>query len=103
MDHKGLRILLVAHGFITLAAGIVLAVAPAFVPSVVGIHLEPSAYLVAYLLAGAEFGFAALSFSGSRLTDPKRSESSYGVVSPSMGRPESSKYTPMPESRASQS
>jgi hypothetical protein len=28
MDHKGLRILLVAHGFITLAAGIVLAVAP---------------------------------------------------------------------------
>jgi hypothetical protein len=69
MDHKGLRVLLVAHGFITLATGLVLAVAPAFIPSVVGIHLEPNAYLVAYLIAGAEFGFAALSFGGSRLTD----------------------------------
>jgi hypothetical protein len=57
------------HGFITLAAGIVLAVAPGAIPGTVGIHLEPSAYLVAYLLAGAEFGFAILSFGGSRLTD----------------------------------
>jgi len=28
MDHRGLRTLLVIHGFITLAAGIVLAIAP---------------------------------------------------------------------------
>jgi hypothetical protein len=27
--------------------------------------------VVAYLLAGAEFGFAVLSFGGSRLTDPR--------------------------------
>jgi hypothetical protein len=39
------------------------------IPGTVGIHLEPSAYLVAYLLAGAEFGVAMLSFGGSRLTD----------------------------------
>jgi hypothetical protein len=69
MDHRGLRKLLMVHGFITLAAGIVLAVAPGAIPGTVGIHLEPSAYLVAYLLAGAEFGFAILSFGGSRLTD----------------------------------
>jgi hypothetical protein len=43
MDHKGLRILLMVHGFITLAAGIVLAVAPGLIPSVVGIHFEPRA------------------------------------------------------------
>jgi hypothetical protein len=71
MDHRGLRILLVGHGFITLAAGIVLAIAPGFIPSAVGIHLQPGAYLVAYLLAGAEFGVATLSFGGSRLTDPR--------------------------------
>ena len=69
MDHKGLRALLVVHGIITLAAAIVLAVAPTLIPGVVGIHLEPSAYVLAYLLAGAEFGLAVLSFGGSRLSD----------------------------------
>jgi hypothetical protein len=69
MDYKGLRALLVVHGCITLAAGVVLTVAPSLIPSVVGIHLEPSAYLLAYLLAGAEFGFAVLSFGGSRVAD----------------------------------
>jgi hypothetical protein len=71
MDHRELRTLLRVHGFITLAAGTVLAVAPGLIPSAVGIHLEPSAYLVAYLLAGAEFGLATLSFGGNRLTDPR--------------------------------
>jgi len=68
---KGLRRLLVVHGFITLAAAIVLAVAPGVIPAVVGIHFGPSANLIAYLLAGAEFGFAVLSFGGSRLVDPQ--------------------------------
>ena len=38
MPHKGLRTLLVVHGFITLAAGIVLTVAPGLIPGVVGIR-----------------------------------------------------------------
>lgn len=71
MKHGGLRALLMVHGVITLAAGTVLAVAPGLIPRTVGIHLEPSAYLVAYLLAGAEVGLATLSFGGSRLTDPR--------------------------------
>ncbi len=71
MDQRRLHTLLVVHGFITLAAGVVLAVAPGWIPGIVGVHLEPSAYLVAYLLAGAEFGLATLSFGGSRLTDPR--------------------------------
>jgi hypothetical protein len=33
--------------------------------------LKPPAYLLAYLLAGAEFGIAFLSFGGSRLADPR--------------------------------
>ena len=60
MDNKGLRALLVVHGFIATAAGIVLTVAPSLIPGVVGIRLEPSAYVLAYLLAGAEFGLAVL-------------------------------------------
>jgi hypothetical protein len=68
-DHAGLRTLLVVHGCITLAAGIVLSVAPGLIPSAVGIHLDPHDDMLAYLLAGAEFGFAALSFGGSRLSD----------------------------------
>src|SRR4051812_5421196 len=69
--YSGLRTLLLIHGFITLAAGTVLAIVPGLIPSTVGIHLEPRAYLVAYLLAGAEFGFATPSFAGSRLIDPR--------------------------------
>src|SRR5262245_19075692 len=71
MTHKGLSTLLVVHGVVTLAAGIVLAAAPGLIPNVVGIHVQPNAYLLAYLLAGAEIGFAVLSFGGSRLTDTR--------------------------------
>lgn len=71
MNHKGLRTLLVVHGFITLAAGFVLAIAPGLIPSAVGIHLDPSADVIAYLLAGAEIGLAVVSFGGARLTDPR--------------------------------
>jgi hypothetical protein len=71
MNHKGLRTLLVVHGVVTLAAGIVLVVAPGLIPGAIGVHLDPSANVVAYLLAGAEFGLAVLSFGGSRLTDPR--------------------------------
>jgi hypothetical protein len=70
MSYRGLRALLVIHGFITLAAAIVLVFAPGLIPGMVGVHLEPGANIVAYLLAGAEFGMAVLSFGGSRLTDP---------------------------------
>jgi hypothetical protein len=71
MDHRGLRTLLIIHGFVTLAAGIVLIVAPDLIPSAVGIRLEPGADLVAYLLAAAKIGFAVLSFGASRLPDTR--------------------------------
>jgi hypothetical protein len=71
MNHKGLRLLLVLHGFITLAASVVLTVRPELIPSVVGVRLKPSANVIVYLLAGAEFDLGVLSFGGSRLSDPK--------------------------------
>jgi hypothetical protein len=71
MDHRGLRILLVIHGLITLTASVVLVVAPGLIPSVVGIDLRPEADVLAYLLAGAEFGLAVLSFGASRVMDSR--------------------------------
>jgi hypothetical protein len=49
----------------------VLAIAPGLIPSVVGIQLESSANVIAYLLAGAEIGFAVLSLGGSGITDAR--------------------------------
>ena len=69
MYARGLRALLIVHGFVTLAAAIVLAIAPGLIPSLVGVHLDRSANLVAYLLAGAELAIAVLSFGGARLSD----------------------------------
>lgn len=67
----GLRKLLVIHGVITLAAAIVLTVSPGLIPRMAGVRLEANGYLLAYLLAGAEFGIAFLSFGGSRLSEPR--------------------------------
>ncbi|GFZ98290.1 hypothetical protein GCM10011408_18610 [Dyella caseinilytica] len=66
-----MRKLLMVHGVVTLAAAIVLAFSPGLIPRVAGVQLAPQAYLLAYLLAGAEFGIAFLSFGGSQLTDPR--------------------------------
>ena len=69
MNHRGLRILLVVHGIVTLAAGVVLSLRPGLIPGTVGVRLAPEANIVAYLLAGAEFGFSFLSLAASRLGD----------------------------------
>jgi hypothetical protein len=65
-----LRIVLIVHGIITLAAAVVLAVLPATIPATVGIELEPEAYLLSYFLAAAELAIAMLSLGATRLTDP---------------------------------
>jgi hypothetical protein len=66
-----LRKLFFLHGVATLAAAIALTVSPGAIPAVAGIHVDPDSYLIAYLLAGAEFGFSFLSFGGCRLTDAR--------------------------------
>ena len=63
------RILFIAHGIVTAAAGIVLVVAPALIPSAVSITLPPAANLLPYLLGGVELGVAVLSMGAARLRD----------------------------------
>jgi hypothetical protein len=70
-ENMDLRKLLLAHGVITLAAAIVLVVAPGVIPATVGIELQRDAYLLSWLLAGMELGLAVLSFQGRRLKDPQ--------------------------------
>jgi hypothetical protein len=62
-----IRILFIAHGIITAAAGIVLIAAPALIPSAVGIALPPAANLLPYLLGAVELGVAVLSIGAIRL------------------------------------
>src|SRR5690242_8774221 len=68
--YRPLRLVLFAHGLITLAGAIVLAVFPTAIPSLVGITLERPEYLLVYLVAAAELAVAVLSFGATRLTDP---------------------------------
>lgn len=57
--------LLLIHAIITLGAGFVLIVAPGMIPATVGIRMDPSAYLICYLLGAAELSIAVLSLYGS--------------------------------------
>lgn len=66
-----LRIVLGIHAVVTAAAGVVLVAAPSAIPSAVGIRIEPGAYLLCYLLAGMEVGFAALSWGARSITDQR--------------------------------
>ena len=65
-----IRILLIAHGVVTAAAGVVLIVAPGLIPSAVDITLPPDANLLPYLLGAVELAVAVLSIGASRLRDP---------------------------------
>jgi hypothetical protein len=64
------KLLFIAHGVITAAAGVALIAAPALIPSAVSISLPPSANLLPYLLGAAELGVAVLSVGAIRLGDP---------------------------------
>lgn len=61
--------LFVLHAVITFAAGIVLVVAPAMIPSTVGIHMDASAYLVCYMLGVSELALSFLSYRSRKLAD----------------------------------
>lgn len=66
-----LKILLIAHAIITLAAGVVLIVSPGLIPSAVNLQTPKDAFLVCYLLAASEIAFAILSFSARNIADLK--------------------------------
>ena len=64
-----LQKLLFIHAIITLVAGLVLIVAPAFIPETVNIHITPDQYLLCYFLAAAELTIAYLSFMSRKIKD----------------------------------
>ncbi|WP_119080894.1 hypothetical protein [Chitinophaga alhagiae] len=70
MPTKHLHRLLAFHAIVTLAAGLVLIMAPAAIPGTVDIQLQPGQFLLCYFLAAAEFALAYLSFYSRKLTDP---------------------------------
>ena len=66
---RTLRTLFGIHGVITLAGAVVLAAFPTAIPSLVGIPISRSEYLLVYLVAAAELAVAVLSFGAIRITD----------------------------------
>jgi hypothetical protein len=66
---KALRAVFLVHGLITLAGAVVLTASPATIPSMVGITMQRSDYLLPYLVAAAELAVAVLSFGAMRITD----------------------------------
>jgi hypothetical protein len=66
-----LRLLFTLHAIATIAAAIVLVLAPTAIPRTVGIIIMPSAFLLCYLLAAAELCIGVVSWGARELTDAK--------------------------------
>jgi peptidoglycan/LPS O-acetylase OafA/YrhL len=66
---KNLKLLLIIHAVITLAAAIVLVIAPALIPKTVDIEIAHDQYLLSYFLGAAELGIAYLSFQSRKIKD----------------------------------
>lgn len=64
-----LKLLFLLHGIITLAAAVVLIVAPALIPATVAIPVTPDQYLLCYFLGAAEGAIAFLSFESRKIKD----------------------------------
>ncbi len=59
-QERAFRFLLIVNALASAAAAIVLTVAPAAIPSIIGSSIGPEAYFVARLLAAAELSLAAM-------------------------------------------
>lgn len=66
---RSLKLLLTIHAIVTLAAAIVLIVAPAVIPKTVDIAINHDQYLLSYFLGAAELGIAYLSFRSRKIND----------------------------------
>jgi hypothetical protein len=68
-DRKKLNTLLIAHAIVTLAAGILLIIAPTIIRNTVDIQISADQYILCYFLGAAELGIAYLSFSARKIGD----------------------------------
>lgn len=64
-----LRKLLLVNAVFTFAGGVILFAVPSQIMSAVGVHIDPSAYFVYYLLGASALSFAVLSYRGRTLRD----------------------------------
>jgi hypothetical protein len=69
--NRGLSIAFGVNTFLTFMAFILLVVKPPLLGEAVGWHIDSSAHYYGYMLGAAEWGLAALTFFGRKLTDPQ--------------------------------
>jgi hypothetical protein len=68
MNH-GLKIAFDINTFLTFMAFVLLVIKPTLLPGGVGVHVDSSGYFDGYMLGAAEWGLAAMTFFGRKLTD----------------------------------
>jgi hypothetical protein len=69
--NRGLYVAFGINTFLTFMAFILLVLVPDLLPGAVGVHVDRSGYFLGYMLGAAEWGLAALTFFGRKLTDPQ--------------------------------
>lgn len=69
VPHMLERIVFVVHGVVTIAAALLLAIAPGVIPATVGIPIDPQVFILAYFLAAAELCIGLVSFVAARIDD----------------------------------
>lgn len=74
------RAVLWAHGIVTAAAAALLLIAPVAFPGMLGLRVDDTGVLLAYLLAGAEAGIAAVSMFAARSRDARTVQALIGCL-----------------------
>jgi len=67
--NRGLKLAFDVNTFLTFVAFILLVAKPTLLPEAVGVHVDPTGYFTGYMLGAAEWGLAAMSLFGRRLTN----------------------------------
>lgn len=71
MMNRGLYIAFLVNTFLTFMAFVLLVVKPTLLADAVGVHVDANGYFEGYMLGAAEWGLAAMTFFGRKLTDRK--------------------------------
>ena len=67
--NRGLKLTFDINTFLTFMAFVLLMVNPSLLPNGVGIHVDATSYFNGYMLGAAEWGIAAITLLGRKLTD----------------------------------
>ena len=67
--NRGLKLTFDINTFLTFMAFVLFMISPAALPNGVGIHVDSTSYFNGYMLGASEWGIAAITLLGRRLTD----------------------------------